>query len=81
MKLPHLELWSIVNNAGILSFIPIEWSPTGSIDLFTKQMNVNCMGQIRVVKAFLPLLRRTEDSRVVNVSSLCGKSSHLISSK
>lgn len=30
----------------------------GSVSLFESQMNVNCIGAIRVTKAFLPLLRK-----------------------
>ena len=38
-------------------------------------MDVNCMGVVRVTKAFLPLLRRNghNRSRVVNVASLAGR--------
>ena len=68
-----LDLWSIVNNAGILSFLPIEWGPPG-IELFEKQMQVNALGQVRVTKAFLPLLRQIKNSRIVNVTSYAGQS-------
>ncbi|CAG2180367.1 unnamed protein product, partial [Oppiella nova] len=36
-------------------------------------MDVNSMGQVRVTKAFLPLLRKTRNSRIVNVESLAGR--------
>jgi NAD(P)-dependent dehydrogenase (short-subunit alcohol dehydrogenase family) len=35
-------------------------------------MDVNVFGQVRLVKAFLPLLRRCKESRIVNVESLAG---------
>ncbi|CAG2171164.1 unnamed protein product [Oppiella nova] len=66
------KLWSIVNNAGILHFLPVEWGREG-VDIFKRQMDVNSMGQVRVTKAFLPLLRKTRNSRIVNVESLAGR--------
>jgi NAD(P)-dependent dehydrogenase (short-subunit alcohol dehydrogenase family) len=65
------DFWALVNNAGIINFVPIEWGKQG-IDIFKNHMEVNALGQVRVTKAFLPLLRRTEDSRIVNVESLSG---------
>ncbi len=65
------DLWALVNNAGIINFVPIEWGKQG-IDVFKNHMEVNALGQVRVTKAFLPLLRRTKDSRIVNVESLSG---------
>ncbi|RWS21952.1 hypothetical protein B4U80_07773 [Leptotrombidium deliense] len=63
------ELWAIVNNAGILISAEIEM---GDIECFTKQMDVNCLGIIRVSKAFIPLLRKAS-GRVVNMASLAGR--------
>jgi len=45
----------LVNNAGIMASTEIEF---GSMELFSSQMDINCMGAIRVTKVFLPLLRR-----------------------
>lgn len=63
------QLWAIVNNAGILISTEIEM---GDMRSFTRQMDVNCLGTIRVTKAFLPLLRQSK-GRVVNVGSLAGR--------
>ncbi|KAI1286917.1 17-beta-hydroxysteroid dehydrogenase type 6 [Halotydeus destructor] len=63
------ELWAVVNNAGILASTEIEM---GSMTTFNSQMEVNCLGVIRVTKAFLPLVRKCS-GRVVNVASLAGR--------
>jgi len=71
-QLENNNFWALVNNAGIINFVPIEWGKQG-IDIFKNHMEVNALGQVRVTKAFLPLLRRTKDSRIVNVESLSGR--------
>ena len=70
--LPGLGLWSVVNNAGVLSLLEIE---LGDMTPFTRQMEINCFGLVRVTKAFLPVLRRNRlnRGRVVNVASLAGR--------
>lgn len=42
---------------------------------FEAQMQVNCLGTVRVTKTFLPLLRHSNliNPRVVNVASLAGR--------
>ena len=62
-----LELWSVVNNAGIGYFTPLEWGH--DVKQLTDILNVNVLGLVRVAKLCLPLLRRSK-GRVVNVSSL-----------
>jgi len=66
------QLWALVNNAGIAQFLPIEWGPEG-VDSLQKQMDVNVLGAVRVTKAFLPLLRKCNHSRVINMGSLAGR--------
>lgn len=44
----------------------------GDMSSFVAQMNVNCLGIVRVTKAFLPLLRLSK-GRVVNMASLAGR--------
>lgn len=63
------QLWAIVNNAGILISTEIEM---GDMKNFTRQMDINCLGTIRVTKAFLPFLRVSK-GRVINVGSLAGR--------
>ena len=69
LKATQTNLWSIVNNAGILASTEIEM---GSMQTFKSQIEVNTLGVIRVTKSFLPLLRPIK-GRVVNVASLAGR--------
>ncbi|CAG0902479.1 unnamed protein product [Darwinula stevensoni] len=68
-NLPSLGLWGIVNNAGVFSYGKVEWT---SLDTFKWLAEVNLWGTVRVIKAFLPLVRRTK-GRVVNVASVLGR--------
>jgi NAD(P)-dependent dehydrogenase (short-subunit alcohol dehydrogenase family) len=64
-----IPLAGLVNNAGTQVLAPVE-----SLDLadVRKVVEVNLIGQIAVVQAALPLLRRSR-GRVVNVSSVAGR--------
>ncbi|XP_055936462.1 dehydrogenase/reductase SDR family member 9-like [Argiope bruennichi] len=62
-------LWAIVNNAGILKAFSVELS---SIEDFKDCLDVNLLGYMRVIKAFLPLLKQTK-GRIVNVTSGAGE--------
>ena len=64
-----LDLWGVVNNAGVCLFAEAEIT---TVDAFKKMWEVNCLGHFRMVKAFLPLLRKSK-GRIVNVTSMCGK--------
>ena len=68
-------LWGLVNNAGILYLLPIEWT---SMDIFKRTADVNLWGMIDVTKTFLPLVKKTQ-GRVVNFSSAAGKGYESIS--
>jgi len=59
-------LRGLVNNAGIVISLPVEFFP---LNEFRRQMEVNFTGQIAVTQAFLPLLRMAR-GRIVNISSL-----------
>ena len=50
-------LWGLVNNAGILYLLPIEWT---SMDIFKRTADVNLWGMIDVTKTFLPLVKKTQ---------------------
>ena len=69
IKSSDLQLWVVVNNAGISMNAPIEWGSD------VKQLNdifsVNVLGAVRVTKLCLPLLKQTK-GRVINVSSIAG---------
>lgn len=61
-------LAGLVNNAGIVKVGPLELQP---LDDFRRQLEVNLIGQLAVIQAFLPLIRRGR-GRIVNVGSIGG---------
>jgi NAD(P)-dependent dehydrogenase (short-subunit alcohol dehydrogenase family) len=58
----------LVNNAGIAVPGPVEAVP---LDAWRRQLEVNVIGQVAVIQAFLPLVRKAK-GRIVNMSSLNG---------
>jgi NAD(P)-dependent dehydrogenase (short-subunit alcohol dehydrogenase family) len=64
------ELHGLVDNAGIAIAAPLELVP---LDELRRQLEVNVVGQVAVLQAFLPALRRTQ-GRVVLMGSIGGRS-------
>jgi NAD(P)-dependent dehydrogenase (short-subunit alcohol dehydrogenase family) len=64
------RLDALVDNAGVAIAAPLEFLPP---DELTRQLDVNVVGQLRVLQAFLPLLRASR-GRVVLMGSIAGKS-------
>jgi len=64
------ELDGLVDNAGIAVAAPLEFLPPEEL---TRQLDVNVVGQLRVLQAFLPALR-TSHGRVVLMGSVAGRS-------
>ena len=63
-------MWGLVNNAGIAAGAGlIEFTPLADIH---RHIDVNLYGMIRVTKAFLPLVRKSQ-GRIVNISSMVGR--------
>jgi len=62
-------LAGLVNNAGIAVAGPLEFLPLAEL---RKQLEVNVIGQIAVMQAFLSLLRRGH-GRIVNMGSISGR--------
>ena len=65
------ELDGIVLNAGIAIAAPLEFLPAEELQ---RQLEVNVVGQLRVLQAFMPALRR-QKGRVVLMGSIGGRSS------
>ena len=67
----HLDL--IINNATTASADTMKELPDFDLDLIAPAVNVGAVGPIRVVKAFLPLLKKsTIGALTVNISSEAG---------
>jgi NAD(P)-dependent dehydrogenase (short-subunit alcohol dehydrogenase family) len=64
------ELDALVDNAGIAIAAPLEFLPPEEL---TRQLDVNVVGQLRVLQAFMPALRRSR-GRVVLMGSIGGRS-------
>lgn len=64
------ELDALVDNAGIAVAAPLEFLPAAELQ---RQLDVNVIGQLRVLQAFLPALRRRK-GRIVLMGSIGGKS-------
>jgi len=63
----------IINNATTASADTMKELPDFDLDLIAPAVNVGAVGPIRVLKAFLPLLRKSEiGALVVNISSEAG---------
>ncbi|MBN1533826.1 MAG: SDR family oxidoreductase [Spirochaetes bacterium] len=63
------QLVGLVNNAGIAVSGPVEFVP---IDEMRRQFEVNFLGHLAMIQAFLPLLRQSR-GRIVNVGSMAGE--------
>lgn len=64
------SLDAVVANAGIAIAAPLELLPQ---DELTRQLDVNVVGQFRVVQPLIPLLRRSQ-GRIVLMGSIGGRS-------
>jgi NAD(P)-dependent dehydrogenase (short-subunit alcohol dehydrogenase family) len=60
---------ALVNNAGVAISGPVEYVP---VDEWRKQLEINLIGQVAVIQAFLPLVRAA-GGRIVNISSIGGR--------
>src|SRR5690606_2784314 len=68
----HGRLDILVNNAGILADDPARPVSGQSLDAWRRTFDTNVFGLIAVTQALLPLLRRSDAGRIVNVSSALG---------
>lgn len=65
------QLDILINNAGISGIIPQNAGET-SVENYHEVINVNLYGVVRVTQALLPLLQRSQQPRIVNVSTSVG---------
>ena len=63
-------LFGLINNAGIAVVGPLEAVPISDL---RQQLEVNVIGQVAVIQAFLPLVRQAR-GRIVNMGSIAGLS-------
>jgi NAD(P)-dependent dehydrogenase (short-subunit alcohol dehydrogenase family) len=62
-------LFGLVNNAGIAVAGPLEAVPISDL---RRQLEINLIGQVAVIQAFLPLIRMAR-GRIVNMGSIAGR--------
>ena len=65
------QLDVLVNNAAIL-YDTWQHAATADLDVVREALETNTLGAWRMCQAFLPLLRRSRQGRIVNVSSEAG---------
>lgn len=66
----HLDI--LVNNAGVLADDAQKKPSEQSLATWRKTFDTNVFGLVAVTQAFLPLLRKSDAGRIVNVSSILG---------
>lgn len=66
----HGKLDVLVNNAGI--FLDGSDSTKADIDIIRSTFDTNVLGPYRMIEALLPLLRKSGDARIINLSSGMG---------
>ncbi|MGL5271541.1 MAG: SDR family NAD(P)-dependent oxidoreductase, partial [Selenomonadaceae bacterium] len=68
-KFDHIDI--LVNNAGICSLsLPFE---DLSIESWDRVMDVNVKGLVHCIKAVIPLFKKQEKGKIINIASLAGE--------
>ena len=68
----HSPVDILINNAGIIG--PAKQSTTQmDFDGFATTLEVNVLAPLRVTQVFLPLLKESENPRIINISSKMGR--------
>jgi NADP-dependent 3-hydroxy acid dehydrogenase YdfG len=63
------RVWALVNNAGIAAAGGIDWVSSATN---RKVFEVNYFALYEVSRAFIPILKTTKNSRIINISSIAG---------
>ncbi|MDX1683717.1 MAG: SDR family NAD(P)-dependent oxidoreductase [Saprospiraceae bacterium] len=63
-------LKGLINNAGVVESGPLMYMRSEKL---SHQLDVNVVGVHRVTQALFPTLRKCEDSRIINISSVSGR--------
>jgi NAD(P)-dependent dehydrogenase (short-subunit alcohol dehydrogenase family) len=66
----------LVNNAGVMGSKPLAEFDVKEIE---QVMDTNFMGAVRLTAAVKPLLEKSPDARVINISSIMGSKDYLVS--
>jgi NAD(P)-dependent dehydrogenase (short-subunit alcohol dehydrogenase family) len=66
----HLDI--LINNAGVMADAKGKKVSEQTLDVWHKTFETNLFGLIAVTQAFLPLLRKADAGRIVNLSSVLG---------
>jgi len=66
------RLDALINNAGIMVDDPTKKVSEQTVDAWRQTFETNLFGLIATTQAFLPLLRKSEAGRIVNLSSILG---------
>jgi NAD(P)-dependent dehydrogenase (short-subunit alcohol dehydrogenase family) len=62
----------LINNAGVLDYAADTGVETTSIETFRRVFETNLFGLVAVTQAFLPLVKKSDAGRIVNLSSILG---------
>lgn len=62
----------LINNAGVLDYAADGAPSKTSVDVLRRTYETNVFGLFAVTQAFLPLIRKSQAGRIVNLSSILG---------